>query len=112
MSQDDQVFKYGRIVLKRTVAAVTALASYGLHLQGTTKTFVPPTNNRRIRILPCRANIYVQKPKKGHRFYLSSCACGQSMKLMLHRVLKELLNLLETANIFQYIPVQYLVCLT
>jgi len=33
MSQDDQEFKYWRNVLKRTVAAVTTLASCGLHLK-------------------------------------------------------------------------------
>lgn len=56
-------------------------------LRGITETFVPPTNNCRIWLFPCRANIYAQKPKKEHRLYLSSCACGQSIKFMLHRVL-------------------------
>jgi len=33
VSQDDQEFKYWRNVLKTTVAAVTALASCGMHVK-------------------------------------------------------------------------------
>lgn len=88
VSQDDQKFKYWRNVLKRTVAAITALASRGLHLKRDYWDFctfhkqwqnmTPSLQSK----CPC-----TETPKNRHRLYLSSYACGQSMKLMLHIVL-------------------------